>query len=203
LTWYGSAYKVFYQQLVEYNNRKGTIQTCKIARDYEHLHERHGDKWDGICENLYDRRVPYYDDLESLYRDTSDYFRGDLTETKYAHSQKWEKDHYMDLVTAHLREAPRSYQDALSAIAKGRGHGIPTNGDKYWKGEAMLYYWFYMPDYVRVMTRRRSVDADLVEEAWITLVFRAFLWMRAHISCDDSNPLPSQYHGSRLPVYIG
>jgi hypothetical protein len=203
LTWYCSAYRVFYQQLVEYNNRKGTIQTHKIARDYEHLHERHGEEWDGISKSLIDRRIPYYDDLESLYRDTSDYFQGVLPETNYAHSQKWKRAHYMDLVTAHLREAPRSYPDALSAIAEGRGHGIPTNGDKYWRGEAMMYYWFYLPDYVRVMTQRRSVDADLVEEAWITLIFRAFLWMRAHIPCDNSNPLPSQYYGSRLPVYIG
>jgi hypothetical protein len=203
LTWYCVAYGVFYDQLIEYNNRKGTVQTRKIAGYYEHLKGKYGDEWDGISKGLTDRAVSYYDELESLYNDTSDYFQGVQTQINYAHNQKWEREHYLDLVTAHLREAPRSYPDALSAIADGRGHNIPTRGDRYWRGEAMMYYWFYMPDYVRVMTQRRSVDADLVEEAWITLVFRAFLWMRAHIPCENPRPLPAQYHGSRLPVYIG
>ena len=203
LTWYCSAYKVFYNQLLEYNERKGTIQTQKIAKNYEYLQNEHKDEWDGISPSLMDRSVRYYNDLESSYKETTKYLQGTQSETNYAHNQPWEPEHYMDLVTAHLREAPRSYPDALSAIVDGRGHNIFTGGDKYWRGEAMMYYWFYMPDYVRTMTQRRNVDADLVEEAWITLVFRAFLWMRAHISCENSHPLPSQYYGSRLPVYIG
>ncbi|KAH7090225.1 hypothetical protein FB567DRAFT_626237 [Paraphoma chrysanthemicola] len=203
LTWYCSAYTVFYDQLIEYNNRKGTTQTRKIAQSYERLRAEYGDEWDGISAGLSDRSVHYYDTLESLYNDTSDYFQGSQPETSYANNEKWEREHYIDLVAAHLREAPRSYPDALSAIAEGRGHEIPTGRDKYWRGEAMMYYWFYMPDYVRIMTQRRSVNADLVEEAWITLIFRAFLWMRAHIPCDNTRPLPSQYYGSRLPVYIG
>ncbi|RYO23914.1 hypothetical protein AA0111_g8887 [Alternaria arborescens] len=203
LTWYCPAYRVFYDQLVEYNRRKGTIQTRKIAKNYEDLKEKYGVEWDGISPSLMDRSVHYYDDLESLYKDTTEYFQGIQPRTNYAHNQKWKRAHYMDLVTAHLREAPRSYPDALSAIADGRGHNIPTGGDRYWRGEAMMYYWFYMPDYVRFMTQGRNIDADLVEEAWITLVFRAFLWMRAHIPCENSHPLPSQYYGSRLPVYIG
>jgi hypothetical protein len=203
LTWYCSAYKVFYDQLLEYNERKGTIQTQKIAKNYEYLRNEHKDEWDGISPSLMDRSVHYYNDLESLYKDTTEYFQGTQPETNYAHNQTWEPEHYMDLVAAHLREAPRSYPDALSAIADGHGHNIPTDGDKYWRGEAMMYYWCYMPDYVRVMTQRKNVDADLVEEAWITLIFRAFLWMRAHIPCENSHPLPSQYYGSRLPVYIG
>lgn len=203
LTWYCVAYKVFYDQLVIYNNNKGTIQTRKIAEYYERLRKKYGREWDGISAGLSDRPVGYYDQLESFYNETSEYFLGNQPETTYAHNKKWNPAHYIDLVTAHLREAPRSYLDALSAIADGRGHGIPTDGDRYWRGEAMMYYWFYMPDYVRVMTWRGCDNADLVEEAWITLVFRAFLWMRAHIPCDNPRPLPSQYYGSRLPVYIG
>ncbi|KAF2280286.1 uncharacterized protein EI97DRAFT_430028 [Westerdykella ornata] len=203
LTWYCVAYRVFYDQLVGYNNSKGTTQTHKIARLYKNLNRKYKDEWDGISAGLRDRPIEYYDELETLYKDTSDYFQGNLPEEDYAHGHKWNPRHYIDLVTAHLREAPRSYPDALWAIENGRGHGIPTGGDRYWRGEAMMYYWFYMPDYVRVMTWGTNINADLVEEAWITLVFRAFLWMRAHIPCENPHPLPSQYYGSRLPVFIG
>ncbi|CAN9200404.1 unnamed protein product [Alternaria alternata] len=55
LTWYCSAYGVFYDQLVEYNERKGTIQTRKIAKNYEDLKEKHGVEWDGISPSLDDR----------------------------------------------------------------------------------------------------------------------------------------------------
>lgn len=203
LTWYCVAYRVFYDQLVEYNSNKGTIQTRKIADKYEHLRGKYKREWDGISVGLSDRPVTYYDELESLYNETTEYFQGNQPETSYAHNQKWNPAHYMDLVMAHLRETPRSYPDALSAIADGRGHGIHTDGDRYWRGEAMMYYWLYMPDYVRIMMWRGCDNADLVEEAWITLVFRAFLWMRAHIPCENPRPLPPQYYGSRLPVYIG
>lgn len=203
LTWDCVAYRVFYDQLVGYNNNKGTLQTRRIAGCYERLKAEYGHEWDGISTDLSDRPVKYYDELESLYNETTEYFRGNKPESTYAHNQKWDPAHYLDLVSVHLREAPRSYLDAISAIADGRGHGIPTDGDKNWRGEAMMYYWFYMPDYVRTMAWRGCDNADLVEEAWITLVFRAFLWMRAHIPCENPRPLPSQYYGSRLPVYIG
>jgi hypothetical protein len=203
LTWYCVASKVFYDQLVVYNDNKGTIQTRKIAEYYKRLKDKYGREWDGISADLSGRSSDYYDELESHYNDTTKYFQGKQPANTYAHNELWNPAHYMDLVTAHLREAPRSYLDALSAIADGRGHGIHTDGDKYWRGEAMMYYWFYIPDYVRVMKWRGCGNADLVEEAWITLVFRAFLWMRAHIPHENPRPLPSQYYGSRLPVYIG
>lgn len=203
LTWFCVAYNVFYDQLVEYNKNKGTIQTRKIADRYEKLRKSYPREWDGIIEGLSDRPVKYYDMLETLYDETTEYFRGNQPATTYAHNKIWNPKHYMDLVTAHLREAPRSYPDALLAIADGRGHGIYPDGEKYWRGEAMMYYWFYMPDYVRTMMWRGCDNADLVEEAWITLIFRAFLWMRAHIPWENPRPLPSQYYGSRLPVYIG
>jgi hypothetical protein len=203
LTWYCVAYRVFYDQLVAYNNAKGTFQTRKIAECYARLKRKHGIEWDGISTDLSNRSVKYYDELESLYNETTKYFLGNQPADTYAHNAKWNPAHYMDLVRVHLREAPRSYLDAISAIAEGRGHAIPADGDKYWRGEAMMYYWFYLPDYVRTMAWRGCENADLVEEAWITLVFRAFLWMRAHIPCETPRPLPSQYYGSRLPVYIG
>jgi hypothetical protein len=107
----------------------------------------------------------------------------------------------MNLVCAHLREAPRSFPDADNAVSANGWHGHSFH-DWPWRGEAMRFYWRYIPDYVRYMKTRECDDERLVAEAWITLIFRAFLWNRAHIPMDCGPVLPSQYHGSRLPVYI-
>ena len=110
----------------------------------------------------------------------------------------------MDLVTAHLREAPRSYRDAQQRVDSGTLNWTNFMYDRPWRGEAMVLYWEYMPDYVCYM-RERGYQGDdaTVEEAWIILVFRAFLWQRTHVGLANEPALPSRFYGSGLPVYIG
>jgi hypothetical protein len=195
LTWYCVAYKVFYVRLQQYNQTNGTAQTRKIAQTYEMLHEKYGREWDGISKGLIERPVEFFDTLEEHYHQTTEYFQEVASQPNHALD-------YVNLVSAHLREAPRSLVDAEKAIKEGRGRRVEHEGDRYWRGEAMHFYWDYMPDYVRYMDDKGCKNAALVEEAWITLIFRAFLWQRAHVPIENTPPLPAQYYGSRLPVYI-
>ncbi|RGP81295.1 hypothetical protein FLONG3_439 [Fusarium longipes] len=203
LTWHCVAYKVFYEELKKYN-RDGTWQTRQIAMYYEQLRQGYGVEWDGVSKGLTSRRMDFYDTLERMYNETTAYFTGRLPAYCYATDTKWEQSHYIDLVSAHLREAPRSFADGEREVREGRGiyDHLNADGDRYWRGEAMYYYWCYMPDYVRYMGQRGCKNARLVEEAWITLIFRAFLWQRAHIPIENDQPIPSQYYGSRLPIFI-
>lgn len=42
-----------------------------------------------------------------------------------------------------------------------------------------------------------------VEDAWLTMIFRAFCWLRSHVMIPDVPPVPSEYWNSKMPVYIG
>ncbi|KAH8597579.1 hypothetical protein B0O99DRAFT_79704 [Bisporella sp. PMI_857] len=42
-----------------------------------------------------------------------------------------------------------------------------------------------------------------IEDAWLSMIFRAFCWQRSHVMLAGSPPLPSEYWNSKMPVYIG
>lgn len=48
-----------------------------------------------------------------------------------------------------------------------------------------------------------SLTVDAVEDAWFSMMFRAFCWQRSHVMITGTAPLPSEYWNSKLPVYIG
>jgi len=188
LTWYHTCYKSFKVNLNQYNGSTPSDQTEYIATAYEELSRDFKEEWDGISQNLLQRPERFFQKLRFEYDKTTSYFNALDKRMSLA---------YLHLVTAHLREAPRSYVDAQQRI---RSSSHLHRAD--WKPIAMDYYWKYMPDYVRFMSSMGDMDKSKVEEAWITLMFRAFLWMRAHVPVDHFPLVPSQYYGSRLPVYI-
>ena len=48
-----------------------------------------------------------------------------------------------------------------------------------------------------------ELSVEEVEDAWLSMMFRAFCWQRSHAMIPDVPPLPSEYWNSKLPVYIG
>lgn len=42
-----------------------------------------------------------------------------------------------------------------------------------------------------------------IEDAWFSMIFRAFCWQRSHVMIPGVPPLPSEYWNSKMPVYIG
>ncbi|KAK4232755.1 hypothetical protein C8A03DRAFT_20016 [Achaetomium macrosporum] len=199
LTWYCVAYHAFYDRLRRHNGTSKATgpddrpSTRWVQKTYEALHERFGEEWDGISRDLDKRGVAFFDTLEHYYEETTRYFL-----------DKAPQFSYMDLVTAHLREAPRSHRDAQRRLDSNTLHWKNFMNDRPWRGEAMVLYWEYMPNYVRYMRGRGyKCDDATVEEAWIILVFRAFLWQRTHVGLANEPALPSRFYGSGLPVYIG
>jgi hypothetical protein len=199
LTWFFAAYKIFEgklnQWIFEHSNSTHLDMAKWVHNRYEELQKNWGREWDGISEGLDLRTPEFYCDLNTLYDDTTRYFL-ELNQSG--------RLRYMDLVCAHLREAPRSFVDSLWALDNNIDvEKTNPADDKKWRAGAMGFYWKYLPDYVEYMKGNGCDDKDLVEVAWIVLVFRAMLWMRAHIPKTDIPLLPSQYHGSRLPIYLG
>ena len=47
------------------------------------------------------------------------------------------------------------------------------------------------------------ISAEEVEDAWISMMLRAFCWQRCHHMMEGIEPLPSEYWDSKMPVYIG
>lgn len=201
LTWFFAAYKIFERKLGQWicEHSKAEAEHLNKAKwvhdSYQKLQTTWGNEWDGISEGL-DRREPkFYVELEKLYNETTKYF---------LQLNKNGRLRYMDLVCSHLREAPRSFVDALWALDNNKKVETTSPADvKKWRAAAMGFYWKYLPDHVKYMKGRGYSDGDLIEVAWIVLVFRAMLWMRAHIPRQEIPLLPSQYYGSRLPIYLG
>jgi hypothetical protein len=48
-----------------------------------------------------------------------------------------------------------------------------------------------------------SLTVEDVEDAWFSMMFRAFCWQRSHVMISGVPPLPSEYWNSKMPVYIG
>ena len=197
LTWYHAAFHAFrhrLEHLIDDRATRNPGQLDWVRTQYTELNGRFGKEWDGISSDLDARDVEYYDALQTIYDATTKYFL-DI------------KEHlaYTDLLVAHIREAPRSLQDAEYAIRNGKAEEPSYSDAKRWRAEAMVFYFKYIPDYKDYMKYSAKLycgDGELVEDAWVTMIFRAFLWMRAHIPKEDVSILPSRYYKSRLPVYI-
>jgi len=135
--------------------------------------------------------MAFLDNLEFLYHETTEYFD---------FARRGEEFDYQDLVVAHLREAPRSYLDAQERLHNGRRWFTDNMGDPHGRGEAMMCYWDYMPKYVAYMASKGWTHRETIEEAWIVLIFRAFLRQRGHTRVQNEPRLPSKYYGNQMPV---
>ncbi|KAH8202519.1 hypothetical protein TruAng_003327 [Truncatella angustata] len=112
LTWYHVAYHAFYHRLCEYHKHGfGTLSTRWVETEYLALQNMCGDEWDRISPNVNFRKGEFFDKIQRLYEQTTRYFLNKKQMTSEAH-QRHNGIDYMDLVTAHLCEAPRSYGDA-------------------------------------------------------------------------------------------
>ncbi|KAK2468839.1 hypothetical protein H9L39_19601 [Fusarium oxysporum f. sp. albedinis] len=96
LTWHCTAYKVFYEELKNYNH-PGTHQTRQIEIYYEQLNRDYGVEWDGVSNGLRNRQRAFYNVLEQLYNETTHYFMGSLQPGRYANETTWQQSHYIDL----------------------------------------------------------------------------------------------------------
>ncbi len=113
----------------------------------------------------------------------------------------------MDLVASHITHAVNYWGDAWSNIreAKARNH----YGLRDWMAEGAHMYFDYLSDIAAEVGGIGANDENLVQEAWIVMMFRAFCWWRCHCMTpgddviQDQLRIPSRYWNSRFPVYMG
>lgn len=205
LTEQEEGFVVFRNRLRDYiaeqdeKNEPVTNQTRHVLDQYEELRRRYGSQWEDqhVCnQTLNDRSVIFLDDLHSRHTAATRYFK-DL-------AQAHPGFRYTDLMYAHIRHAVNYFPAALERLnanpPRGRDHyGMRVAG---WITEGAHIYFDNLPKVVDEMRKKEFDKPDIVTEAWLTMMFKAFLWHRCHFIVPGAR-VPSANWGSRLPVYIG
>lgn len=176
-----------------------------IYEQYEELRQRYGDQWedqkfaDKTPKNLF----AFLDDINTRHAATEEYFLG-LIQRFNGASEKPEVFKYTDLMYSHIRHAVNYFPEALERLnaspSRARDHyGMRVAG---WITEGAHIYFDNIPKIINDMRDKGFDQPQIVEDAWVTMMFRAFLWHRCHTMVEGPR-VPSIYWGSNLPVYIG
>ena len=131
--------------------------------------------------------------------------------TKYFQNLNTKYDAFFwNLLRAHFSKAPLISKEARDKIRQRKEQ--PRNphfndGGHPWRSEQVTMMWEHLPHYVSFMQDANPAytDETEIEEAWITLVFRAICWGACHdvdALRDSEDFLPTQWCGSQLPVYL-
>ena len=140
--------------------------------------------------------IEFLDDLHKRHDMTTVYFVS-LNKTTGSEETKYQVFRYTDLMYSHIKHA---VDHDFTAIKKARNHYGKKAQD--WITEGAHVYFNMIPKIIDTMKQKGCDNPPLVEEAWFTMMLRAFLWHRTH-SMAEGKTVPSQHWGSRLHVYIG
>ena len=207
LTCHQEGFVVFYHRLKEHiDTRSGRTPDLRVwvLQQYEQLKCDYPEWEDEVEANMNGgaRSMDFLDKCHGLWEECTKYFE-----------QLQASEHqirYVDLIAAHVKYVVRYWGDAWAHIRGDDGKQAHDHyGLRDWVAEGAHMYWGYLPDIVMDVQQKCSVEEDLVHEAWIVMMFRAFCWWRCHhmMAGQDmmSNPprLPSRYWDSKQPVFIG
>lgn len=147
-------------------------------------------------EKMHLNHIPDLEELHDHHEATAAYFR-DKRESGLT---------FFALLKAHFNEAPRFSCRALAECSPGRAQygSLPPSSGHKWRNKNMELYFLNLPDVIAIMRDNGCEDEDLVIEAWLTLMLRAFLFTKLHKFSSDMKGgyLPRKYYGSRIPVWL-
>ena len=212
LTQQHEGFVVFHKRLYDLvaerdaNHEPVSNQTRSILHQYAELLHRYGDQWENheVCnQKLNDRSLQFLDDIHGRHLDATKYFK-DLMARYNGTGEKPQVFRYTDLMYAHIRHAVNYLPDALERInaspSRARNHyGLGVAG---WIIEGAHIYFDNIPKVIGDMRSKGFDHPEVVEEAWLTMMWKAFLWHRCHFMVEGARA-PSLHWGSKLPVYIG
>lgn len=132
--------------------------------------------------------------------------------TKYFKELNNKQDTFFwDLVRAHFSRSPLCSWNARQK-AREKKHALRNKSlaegrdQRPWRNEQITMLWDCLPHFVSFMQGANSeYKKEQIEEAWITLWFRAVCWETCHQQeeIDTSEDfLAAQWYGSQLPVYL-
>ena len=191
----------------EAKNEPVSPQSRFIYNQYEELHQHYGDQWEDehVCNKMLSNQTTtdFLDVLNTKHAATTEYFRC-LIEQFNGRGEKAQEFKYTDLMYSHVRHAVNYFPEALERLnaspPRGRDHyGMRVAG---WITEGAHIYFDNIPKTINDMRDNGFDQPQIVEDAWLTMMFRAFLWHRSHIMVEGPR-VPSAHWGSKLPVYIG
>ena len=206
--------------LISFQGYAATIFTFKVSRTCferfvtQYLETKRSQHLEGLLSHLSPFFVGKPRDMSDLEWLELHHDGHDLT-TKYFQRlrAKYEKQNFFwDLLRAHFSKAPLCSWDARQKVRSRKE--TPRNsdlnvGEQPWRYEQVTMQWDNLQEhYVKFMQDANPIYNDKleIEEAWITLWFRAICWASCHEHHhynDMSEPLlPTQWFGSRLPVYL-
>ena len=181
-------------------------QTRSILHQYEELRDRYGEQWEDqeVCnQKTNDRSIEFLDDLYGRHTAATKYFK-DLMAQYSVRGEKSQVFHYTDLMYAHIRHAVNYFPEALERINASPSRARDDYGMRVagWITEGAHIYFDNIPKVIGDMRSKGFDKPEVVEEAWLTMMWKAFLWHRCHFMVDGPR-VPSSNWGSKLPVYIG
>ena len=191
----------------EAKNEPVSSQSRFIYNQYEELQSHYGDQWEDqhVCNKMLSNQstTDFLDDLNTKHAATTGYFHG-LRRQFHGRGEKAQEFNYTDLMYSHIRHAVNYFPEALERLnaspPRGRNHyGMRVAG---WITEGAHIYFDNIPKIINDMRDNGFDQPQIVEDAWLTMMFRAFLWHRSHVMVEGPR-VPSAHWGSKLPVYIG
>ena len=146
------------------------------------------------------RSMGFLEDVHDCWDRTTIYFQ--VLQDQPEHPLR-----YVDLMAAHIKHAVNYWSDAWENIREGKARD--RYGHRDWIAEGAHCYWDYLPSIATELKEKYGVDEEVVNEAWIMMMFRAMCWWRCHWMMEGQNMvkdelrLPTRYWGSQQTVYMG
>lgn len=197
-------FRVFTRRLEHFvSSRNPSSQASYILSSLKKLRTNYGSRWEN--EKEWEERLesPGFDGPPVTAKDAVIKYHFDMTDFL----QKI-RFRYSSLVAEHLFLATRPLAEVPESYPSD-----PEYGREDFDTEivaSMESYFDSLPELVdRLRERNRDafdatvLTSEEVEDAWFSMMFRAFCWQRSHIMIEGVPPLPSEYWNSKMPVYIG
>lgn len=163
-----------------------TIQSLQICHDLgtKYATWDHTDEYSIQDESWVVTRDPRYLDL---VQDTLTTYTKLLNEWEQQHSFR-----YHHLLRIHIK---------LALFSEGGETSMLRNWGADYKADVDGYF-RVLPQIVEEMRKTGFHDRQMIVDAWVVMMMRAFCWGACHFFVPGER-IPIQYFGSQLPVYIG
>ena len=115
---------------------------------------------------------------------------------------------FMTLLRMHFSSAIWASWQARTDVKDHNHTGcLPKSEGHPWRNRNIELYFCYLPRYIEFMAqgkdKTKCTDTDLVIEAWLMLMTRAYLFRELEGTANlDGGYLPSEFYGSRFPVWL-
>ncbi|KAF6231211.1 hypothetical protein HO173_010543 [Letharia columbiana] len=173
-------HKHLYDLVAERDARNEPVskQTRSILHQYAELLYRYGEQWENheVCnQKLNDRSLEFMDNLHGKHTAATKYFK-DLMARYNGTGEKSQVFRYTDLMYAHVRHAVNYFPEALERVnaspSRARNHyGLRVAG---WITEGAHIYFDNISKVIWDMRSKGFDQPEIVEEAWLTMMWKAF-----------------------------